>query len=145
MIDRKSKTIAAKAIFFSITFSTREIFWVALSAETLRKKVLRSKMIERMITKNEKNIETMKKRHLKEFEKEKESKEITSTNVSSMIWWFIWFWLFIIILFYIRVSKAYLLEDLLRFMRILVICDNFRIKDRIESLSKKKLTDLNKK
>ena len=54
MINEKSNTIATKAIFFSITFSARKIFWVVFSAEALRKEVSRSKMIEKMITKNEK-------------------------------------------------------------------------------------------
>ena len=54
MIDRKSRTIATKTIFFSITFSTRKIFWVVFSTETLKRKVSRSEIIEKMITKNEK-------------------------------------------------------------------------------------------
>ena len=54
MIDRKSKTIAAKTIFVSITFSARKIFWIVLSAETLRREVSKSEMIEKMTTKNEK-------------------------------------------------------------------------------------------
>ena len=53
MICRKSKTIAAR-IFVSITFSARKTFWIVFSTKTLRSEISRSKMIERMITKNEK-------------------------------------------------------------------------------------------
>ena len=53
IIYRKSKTIAAK-IFVSMTFSTRKIFWVVLSTETLRREDLKSEIIEKMTTKNEK-------------------------------------------------------------------------------------------
>ena len=42
-------------------------------------------MIERMIKKMKKDIETMKKRHLQEFEKERKSKKVTLIDVSSMI------------------------------------------------------------
>ena len=82
MIDKKSKTIAAK-MFISMTFSARKIFEIVFSAETLRNEVSKSEMIERMTMKNEKNIETMNKKHLQEFEKEKKSKKVTSIETSS--------------------------------------------------------------
>ena len=42
-------------------------------------------------------------------------------------------------------QQSLLFENLLRFVKILMICDDFRIKNRIKSLSKKNLADLNKK
>ena len=95
-----------------------------------------------------KNIETMNKRHLQEFEEEKKSKKITSIDVSSMMsWWFIWFSIELFIVFFnlYQSQQAYMLENLSKFIEILMICDDFRIRDWIKSLSKKQLTDLNEK
>ena len=80
---KKSKTIAIKTNFFSIIVSARKIFYVVFSIETLKSEVSKSEIIEKRITKNEKNIETMSKRHLQEFEKE--SKKVTSIKTSSML------------------------------------------------------------
>ena len=42
-------------------------------------------------------------------------------------------------------QQSSLFENLLRFIKILMICDDSKIRDRIKSLSKKNLADLNKK
>ena len=42
-------------------------------------------------------------------------------------------------------QQSLLFENLSRFIRVLMICDDFKIKNRIKSLSKKNLADLNKK
>ena len=83
MICKKSKTIETKANFLSITISTRKIFWVVFSTKAFKSEISKSRMLERKITKNEKNIETMNKRHLQKFEKK--SKKTTLTDLSSMI------------------------------------------------------------
>ena len=62
MICRKSKTIAA--IFASIIFSARKIFWIVFSTETLRKEISRSKVIKKMITKNEKKHRNDEKKNI---------------------------------------------------------------------------------
>ena len=67
IICKKSKLIATKAIFFWWHFQ-HEFFWIVLSTKTLKKEISRSKVIEKIITKCEKKIETMNKRHLQKFE-----------------------------------------------------------------------------
>ena len=42
-------------------------------------------------------------------------------------------------------QQAYLFENLLRFMMILMIYDNFKIRNRIKNLLKRKLANLNTK
>ena len=42
-------------------------------------------------------------------------------------------------------QQSSLFENLLKFIKILMICDDFKIKNRIKSLSKNKLANLNKK
>ena len=86
---KESKTIATKANFLSIVFSTRKILWVAFSTETLKSKVSKSEVIKKKITKNEKNIETMNKKHLQEFEEK--NKEITLIDQTSTLSMFVSF------------------------------------------------------
>ena len=63
---KKSKTIATKEnyYFFSKLILTRKISWIIFSTKTFKSKVLKSRMIEKIINKSEKNIETMSKKHL---------------------------------------------------------------------------------
>ena len=74
---KKSKTIEIKTNFFSMTISTRKIFWIVLLTETLKSEFWKSRIIERKITKSEKKkIKTMNKRHLQEFEKNKQKSDV---------------------------------------------------------------------
>ena len=100
------------------------------------------------LRKMRKDIETMSKRHLREFEKKKQNKKVTSIETSSSkIWWFIWLFkeLFICSIVLYQSQQSSLFENLLRFIKILMICDDFKIKSRIKCLSKNNLADLNKK
>ena len=78
IICKKSKTIAAKTIFVSMTFLTREIFWVVFSAEALKREISRSKVIERMITKNEKKHRNDEWKIFTRIRKKKKKKKVKS-------------------------------------------------------------------
>ena len=142
---KKSKTIATKTNFLSITVLARKIFEIVFSTKTLKSEISESRVLEKRTTKSEKKHLNDKKKTFTRIRKRNQI--ITSTNVSSMIWWFIVLSieLFIILFVLYQSQQVYLLEILLKYIIILMICDDSKIRDWIKSLSKKKFANLNKK
>ena len=103
-----------------------------------------------MITKNEKKHRNdEKKTFIKIRKKKKKQKNNVNRNVFDVVENLM---IHLIIQEIVRYNivlyqnqQSLLFENLLRFIRILMICDDFKIKNRIKNLSKKNLTDLNKK
>ena len=105
-------------------------------------------MIEKMIKKNEKRYQNdEKKTFTKIRKKEKKQKSNVNRNVvvrNLTIHLIVQEIVHHNIVLY-QNQQSLLFENLSRFIKILMICDNFKIKNRIKNLSKKNLADLNKK